>query len=59
MHRAIQIHNNGAANGPYLLRKELHFFNDLKENYDREAIEFLGFYIGVKDNINIYNIVVA
>lgn len=55
----IQIYNKGINNGPNMLRKEMHFYNDLLNYYSKEAMEFLGLYLGVKGYIRLYNILLV
>lgn len=51
----VNIHRVGSNNGP-MLRQDMNFADDLKTRIGVDVTDFLGLYIGTKDEIRIYNI---
>lgn len=52
----LQIYNKGIVNGPNVLRKELHYYEDLFKNCSIKPKDFSALFFGVKGELCIYQI---
>lgn len=51
----VKIHRPGTNNGP-MLRQEMNFAEDLNARVGVEVADFLGLYIGTRESIRVYNV---